>query len=456
MPGSSLARRLFFLAALWSAASLVLAGFVLVTVYRGSVERAFDERLSVHLKTLIGALAAQPDRAFRSPDGLGEARFELPLSGWYWVVRRGTDDRVVVASRSLTGETLPLPSDSGRGRDADNAVRAYVAGPDGQRLRVVERAIDFDGEEVYRIAVAGNAGELAADIEAVTWRIVGILALVGLALVGSTAFQVRIALAPLDRIRAALARIRAGEAERLEGEVPQEIAPLAQELNDLIEANRETMERARGHVGNLAHAIKTPLSVILNEARAADGPLAERVTEQAGLIRDHVEHHLERARMAAQRRVIGVVTDVAPVAGRVVRAMHRIHQDKDLLIESDVAPDLHFRGEREDLEEALGNLLDNACKWATSRVALTAAPVEADPAASRRFLLLTIDDDGPGLGEAERIEALRRGRRLDERVPGTGLGLAIVAELAALYLGELTLDTSPFGGLRCRLRLPAL
>lgn len=458
MQSSSLARRLFALAALWSALSLAVAGFVLITVYRGSVERSFDERLAVYLKTLVGALASQADGAgtFRQPDNLGEARFELPLSGWYWVVRRAADGRVVVTSPSLTGEVLRLPSDIGTRPDRDRILRAYLEGPDGQRLRMLERQVDFDGRDIYRLAVAGNAGDLEADVSGFSWRTVLLLAVVGLGLVISTVMQVRLGLAPLARMRDALMRIRAGEAERLEGAFPAEISPLAHELNALIQANREATERARTHVGNLAHALKTPISVLLNEARSSDCSIAPHVVEQVGLMRDHVEHHLERARLAAQRRVIGVVTEVSPVVERLIRAMRRIHEARAVTLRSTVEPGIRFRGEREDLEEALGNLVDNACKWSDDEVEVSVRMAERVGSDDRRFFVVTVDDDGPGIDPAGREEALKRGHRLDQKVPGTGLGLSIVAELAALYGGEFDLDRSPLGGLRCRLVLPAL
>ena len=458
MQASSLARRLFVLAALWSALSLAVAGFVLVTVYRGSVERSFDDRLGVYLKTLVGALAAQADGAgtFRQPDNLGEARFELALSGWYWVVRRAADGRVVITSPSLTGEVLRLPSDVGTSPDRDRILRAYVEGPDGQRLRILERDVDFDGRDLFRLAVAGNAGDLERDISGFSWRTALLLAVVGLGLAISTVVQVRLGLTPLARMRDALWRIRAGDAERLEGAFPAEIAPLAHELNALIQANREATERARTHVGNLAHALKTPISVLLNEARASDAAIAPHVIEQVGLMREHVEHHLERARLAAQRRVIGVVTEVTPVVERLIRAMRRIHEAAAVTIEATIEPGIRFRGEREDLEEALGNLLDNACKWADERVEVAVHTVPATGDGERRFFVVLVDDDGPGIDLAGRDEAMKRGHRLDEKVPGSGLGLAIVTELAALYGGEFALDRSPLGGLRCRLLLPAL
>ena len=458
MQASSLARRLFVLAALWSALSLAVAGFVLVTVYRASVERSFDDRLAVYLKTLVGELASQADGAgsFRQPGNLGEARFELPLSGWYWVVRRAAERRVVITSPSLTGEVLRLPSDVGTVPDRDRILRAYVEGPDGQRLRILEREVDFDGRDAYRLAVAGNAGDLDADVSGFSWRTALLLAVVGLGLAVSTVVQVRLGLTPLARMRDALLRIRAGEAERLEGAFPAEIAPLAHELNALILANREATERARTHVGNLAHALKTPISVLLNEARASDCPIAPHVVEQVGLMREHVEHHLERARLAAQRRVIGVVTEVTPVVDRLIRAMRRIHEADAVEITAEVEPAIRFRGEREDLEEALGNLVDNACKWADGRVEVTVRMMPAASEGERHFFVALVDDDGPGIDLEGRGEALKRGRRLDEKVPGSGLGLAIVTELAALYGGEFTLDRSPLGGLRCRLKLPAL
>lgn len=458
MQGSSLALRLFVLAAIWSTLSLAAAGFVLIAVYRTSVERAFDERLGVYLKTLVGAIAAQSDSAgsFREPDNVGEPRFELPLSGWYWVVRRAADNKVMLASNSLVGDVLVLPSDAGIAPGPDRIAKGYLTGPDRQNLRIVEREISFDDVTAYKLAVAGDAGDLNEDIYAFSTRTALILALVGLGLVVTTFLQVRLGLFPLERLRRSLFAIRAGESERLEGAFPSEIAPLAQELNALIESNRETMDRARTHVGNLAHALKTPLSVITNEARSSDHPTAGRIAEQAGLMREYIDTHLERARMAAQRRVIGAVTEVEPVIDRLARAMRKIHERKGVVVETEIQPGLRFRGERQDLEEALGNLMDNAAKWCAGQVAVTARIDGPQRTDDRRFLTIWVDDDGPGLPPEKRAEAIKRGQRLDETVPGTGLGLAIVADLAALYGGRFQLADAPLGGLRCELVLPAL
>jgi signal transduction histidine kinase len=271
-------------------------------------------------------------------------------------------------------------------------------------------------------------------------------------------FQVRFGLAPLKRISQSLVAIRGGTAERLEGTFPEEIAPLARETNALIDANREIVERARTHVGNLAHALKTPLSVIVNEAVArGDDPLATKVREQAAVMRDQVQRHLERARIAARATVVGTVTEVAPVVTALARTMEKIHRDRGIAIDVEAQRETRFRGERQDLDEMIGNLVDNACKWAQSRVAIEVLAARAETPQTAHSLRIVVDDDGPGLtpSQRERVQVARRGNRLDETKPGSGLGLSIVTDLAALYGGALTLGTAPIGGLRAELVLPA-
>jgi signal transduction histidine kinase len=206
------------------------------------------------------------------------------------------------------------------------------------------------------------------------------------------------------------------------------------------------------HVGNLAHALKTPIAVLQNETRGADGPLAAKVGEQVAIMRDQVEHHLNRARMAAQSNVIGAVTPIPPIIAGLVRVMEKVHQDRHLQIGTLVPPELRFRGEKHDLEEMVGNLFDNACKWATSRVRVSAARKDVG---RRAFLTIGFEDDGPGLPPEDRAAALSRGGRLDETKPGSGLGLSIVVELARIYGGDLKLEGSDLGGLAARLTLPA-
>ncbi len=443
----SLAFRLVAGASVWAAIALIAAALILTSLYRETVERGFDERLAVYLKTLVGNLAMMSPGQLGDPGNLGEQRFELIYSGWYWQVRQ-SGGPVVLASRSLATDTLDLATATSV-NTVDGVVSAVMAGPDKQELRVLSRTIIFDAEHRYDVLIAGNASELEQEIRNFQTSVLLTLAVFGVGLIAAIGVQIRWGLRPLDSVRRGLAEMRSGREQRFEGPYPAELEPLARELNALIASNLEIIERARTHVGNLAHALKTPLSVITNEARAGQGPLAAKVGEQAEIMRTQINHHLDRARIAARSKVIGAVTEVEPVLERLVRVMSRIHPEPDL--ELDVAPGLSFRGEQQDLEEMVGNLVDNACKWAATRVVVTAS---IEPGDAERGLVIRIDDDGPGLTEDERAEATRRGRRLDETKPGSGLGLSIVTDLAALYGGDFRLDRAALGGLSAELRLP--
>lgn len=453
----SIATRLFLSAAFWSVAVLLVAGLVLTAIYRRTAEQSFDERLGVYLRAIVADVATPGDDTRTEPGQLGDPQFELSLSGWYWqITRLGEARPTIKASRSLFASRLPQLADLGVAAGVGGTRRGYAPGPDGRTLRIVERVIEVDDEGRYLIQVAATTEQIDQDI----WRFELALAttflVLALALVGSTLAQVRWGLRPLRRLQGEVAAIRRGEGDRIDGSFPRDLAPLASELNLLIASNREIVERARTHVGNLAHALKTPLSVIANEAEAESSPLAGKMREQANLMRDQVNYYLDKARAAARSNVIGSATDVPPVIEGLVRTFGKIYRDRDLTFEVTIEDEPKFRGEKQDLEEMVGNLLDNAAKWATSLVTVTLArdAVPGDTAAPF-FLTLAIDDDGPGLPEPLRQEAVRRGRRLDETKPGSGLGLSIVADLAAVYGGAFELDTSPKGGLRARLRLPA-
>ena len=460
----SLATRLFLSATAWVVLILVITGIVLSTVYKRSTERAFDRRLNFYLRTLI-AEAAQPDepndksdKSERSVQSLGEPLFELPLSGWYWRMARTDGDKPEVrASRSLWDASLPKLEDKGIELDQSGVRLGYVTGPENQHLRMVERPVDLGTEGKYLATVAGDATEIEEETWAFNTYLAVTFAALTVGLLLTTIFQVRYGLAPLKRISNSLAAIRSGQAERLEGEFPEEIAPLARETNALLDANRAIVERSRTHVGNLAHAIKTPLSVIVNEAGAnRDDPLAVKVLEQADVMRNQVAHHLERARIAACVTTIGTVTEVAPVIEALGRTMEKIHRARDILIDAEVNAGAKFRGEKQDLEEMVGNLIDNACKWATQKVFIEVLLELTPGGALDPTLRIIVDDDGPGLSPAERTQVARRGQRLDETKPGSGLGLSIVTDLAALYGGSLTLGAAPIGGLRAELVLPGV
>jgi len=456
---NSLARRLFLLSVVWSTAALLVAGVIVVALYSQSVERAFEERLDVYLKTIVAEVAADAE----APDGdgtitvggLGEPRFGLPLSGWYWTVANGVTGAVITTSPSLAGDSLRQPAPDARPEDWRNPITSSLTGPDGEPLRVVSRNIRLPDGARYLVSVAGDTTEVRRDIRSFGTSVAATLFVMGAGLVLAIVLQVRLGLKPLGRMRESLQAIRVGEKERLEDDFPLEIAPLATELNALLDSHREVVERSRTHVGNLAHALKTPLSVILNEAREAQGPFPRKVEEQASAMQTHIAHHLDRAQMAAQRRVIGVVTPVEPVVESVVRAMRRLYEDKGVTLETDTVATVRFRGEKQDLLEILGNLLDNACKWASGRVRVRVQP-EAGTSGERPFFVIVVEDDGPGIADQALDEVVERGRRLDETKPGSGLGLSIVSELARLYGGRLSLGRADAGGLRAEVRLPGI
>ncbi len=450
---NSLALRLFASSAVWTLAVLPVTAILLVSIYRTAVERNFDARLNVYMTSLVASSTTGGARQPQEPAALGEPVFTIPFSGWYWQVKAlDGSDRPLYVSDSLLDQQLKLPSQSDIPPDKSLTRRAYAQGPEGQLVRIVEREIRPAGPNStpYSYAVAGDGAEIDRDLSEFTHLLIAALGVLGLGLLTATYFQVRFGLRPLSGIRQNLAEIRSGNAEKLEGELPYEIRPLQQELNALIQSNREIVDRARTHVGNLAHALKTPLSVISNEARAHEGALASKVVEQAEVMRTQITHHLDRARVAARSSVIGDTTNVDDVLQGLKRALDRIYGERMLDLEVSANEGLKFQGEKQDFEEMVGNLLDNACKWASSEVKASALPTEG----KKRFVVI-IDDDGPGLTDEQRKKVVKRGQRLDESKPGSGLGLSIVADLAHLYKGRLELEPSPEGGLRARLELPA-
>jgi len=438
--GGSLTVLLIAGGVLWIALALGVAGVLLSTLFRDHVERSFELRLGVLLDALIVAADVTPDGTLGVALLPGEPRFARPFSGWYWQIIDGR--RIDERSRSLWDQSLSLaPVGSGV------SVRG-IAGPETQSLRILERDITLPGlDRPLRFAVAADLNSMVAEIRPFTVTLSIALLLLGLGLIAALALQVRYGLKPLTSVRRALAAVRDGRAERLRGDFPNEVRPLAAELNAMLEHNDALLERARRHAGNLAHALKTPLTVLTNAAADDSAPLVETVRSQIATMRRDIEHHLAHARASGGER-IGMRADVAPVLDGLKRTLDLLHAERAIDVAVEISGRPYFRGDRQDLEEMLGNLMDNGCKWARSRVRIEAS-------ATKDQLHVTIDDDGPGLSEERRAEALKRGRRLDEATPGDGLGLDIVYDLAQLYDGKLELGRSPLGGLRVLLTLPA-
>jgi signal transduction histidine kinase len=452
----SLAARLLGFATVLGLVALVITAFILTTLYRNNIERNFLERLDLSVFTLVATAEFGENGTPRSvPPPVGQW-YDQAMSGWYWQISFAETGEVLARSDSLSGSQLQLPDLDVEPLNAGFQRSFEIVDAQGRALQIVEQRITApEIEKVLAYTVTGPRAAVEDDV-AQFRRIISLtLSLFALAFIGLLALSTALALRPLNRVGRRLEQIALGEAQELGEDYPREIAPLVSQINDLIAANTRTVDRARTHVGNLAHALKTPLSVLRNQASGGKGDLPATVEAQTQQMQSQIDYHLKRARAAAQAQAIGVVTPLRPVAEALARAMTRIHEERAIKISIDVPETLAFRGERQDLEEVLGNLLDNACKWARSGVQLSASTARTMES-SQWTLTLIVEDDGPGLGDSEMGAALQRGTRLDEAVPGSGLGLAIVRDLVDLYDGALELSRSDLGGLAVSVTLPAL
>lgn len=446
---NSLGLRLVLGTLAWVLAALVSTGLVLTDLFEAHVSRQFRAELQMHLDQLAANLEVGPDGQPLLKRDLSDPRLKKPYSGLYWQVS-SSDGQALLRSRSLWDTTLtaaPASADS-----AGTLAEAEIDGPGGTRLQLLERSIRpaEQPEQTLRLQVAADRQGLAHPVRDFAGILTLALGLLALGLLMATLIQVRLGLAPLQRLRQSLGDVREGRQRQLQGRYPAEIQPLVDEFNSVLAHDTEVLTRARTQAGNLAHAIKTPLAILANAAHRENGELAQLVTEQVATARRQVDYHLARARAAAAVQLPGLHTPVQPLLEGLVRVMQRLHVERGLNIElAPVPPTLAFRGEAQDFQEMLGNLLDNACKWAQTRVQVSATASAGDK------LRILVADDGPGLPESAREAVFNRGVRADEQVPGSGLGLAIVRDLALLYGGAIELDTSPQGGLAVSLRLPA-
>ncbi|HEY6633664.1 MAG TPA: ATP-binding protein [Rhizobiaceae bacterium] len=448
----SLAFRVIAFSTGWAILALIVISTVISALYRQASERGFDSLLSAHLFNLIGSVGVNPQGQLTGSPNLGDLRFSEPNSGWYYSVEPVSDGLTgEIRSTSMT-HAIPSPPVSEVPFNAQFQ-RSYLAdGLAGEDLIVIESEFVLDAENrIARFRVMGNRTELEEEIAGFDRRLFTYLLLFGIGMIAINAMAILLGLRPLSRVRNALAAVREGQAQRLDGRFPAEIEPLASETNALIENNRRIVERSRTQVGNLAHSLKTPLAVLINEGRALGGAKGALISEQAQGMREQVDHYLTRARVAAQRDSVVYRTPVTPLLERLVRVIEKLGGKKVSLTRP--AGEIVFAGEREDLEEIVGNLLENAMKWAKSRIAVAAHELPATAGETQRRFVIVIEDDGPGIPEDRAREALKRGKRLDETKPGTGLGLAIVSELVGEYGGKLSLERSDLGGLKAVVEL---
>ncbi len=452
-PGS-LSQRILLLSAVWIAVLLVVGGIALDRIVTGTITRNFDAQLSVAMPAMIGAAELDPFGEVRFNRQPVDPRFNEPYSGLYWQV--SGRDRPPFRSRSLWDRELPADLDKSCVEPCISRTMVFRNEP----LRIIERDGIIPGSPVvWRFQVAQSTQQLdeqLAGVRRTLWWSLGALG-AGLFLLG--VLQATIGLMPLRRMSAAIAAIRSGRARRAPtDDVPPEVAPLVNELNALLDNNEKAAEAARMHAGNLAHALKTPMSVLMNEAAAGSPDLSRAVIRELSTMRRHIDHHLARARAMGRRTDSTARADVWPALERLVAAVERIYAEKEVVIDLAGDKSATFRGERQDLEEMAGNLIDNAAKYGGGRVFVTVSTVQHGTKASgeQPFVHIDVEDDGQGIPMKLREGLFERGARLDTGKPGTGLGLAIVRDVAGIYGGSIALEESEeLGGLLASLRLPA-
>jgi len=448
---NSLAFRLLAITTVWTVTALLVTGLLLSTLFRKNAETNFEELLLAHTYNLMGAVEIGENAAFSGTPNLGDPRFLVPGSGWYWVVAEAArPHKPLLHSRSITGDDLEVAS-------VDDIPfgtlfrRTYMHKEGEVTVQRLEAKLSFDESETpYVVMVGGRRDDLEWAVYDFNRTLAIFFSLFGLGTLVATFFVIRFGLKPLDRATDALTEVREGRSDFLEGEFPKEIEPLVGEINALVGANRSVVERARTQVGNLAHALKTPLAVIINEARKPDKQSGSRIAGQAAQMQSQIQTYLDRARIAAQRGVVTHRTQISDVVERLTRVMGKLSPHLSFSTTYKCEREILFWGEAQDLEEVLGNLLENASRFAKSSVAITVFDEEGE----KPMVSIEVADDGPGLTEAQRKQALKRGTRLDESRPGSGLGLSIVQDIVDEYDGRFVLGRSADGGLSATVFLP--
>lgn len=452
----SVSRRMILIATVWIFVLLVSGGVALDRVLSDAVQRNFDDQLDYLLNSMMVTAELGPGGEVVNNRELADQRFLEPGSGAYWQISgkgfepyksRSLWDRTLRANQRHNDRDLHI-YDSDEFVDKTPRADRDPNDPSYQTLRIAERDIKLPGSPVlWKFQVAQSRDGLNAQIATLRRTLVRSFVLLGLGLIVMVGLQTWYGLLPLRKVRKEIARLRAGKAKRIEDRMPAEIAPMVEELNALVEHNDRQAEEARRHAGNLAHALKTPLSVIMNAAAAGQDDLAPTVIREARTMRRQIDHHLARARAVGRRGSAHSRAQVWQSVEAVERAVARLYPN--VRIDVDGVKDLIAHIERQDLDEILGNLVENAAKYGGGSVFLTAR-------AEAGYAEILVEDDGRGIPEADRIRIFDRGVRLDSGKPGTGLGLAIVRDVAEIYDGTVSLEESEdLGGLLVRLRLPA-
>lgn len=436
----SLRSRLLLGALVWVVCASLAGGWALSYAFRSAAQDAFDAQLSSLVAVLIGLVDVDASGQLRLARPIGDPHFEQVYSGWYWMV---VGPGAQLRSRSLWDLELEVPDLTAI---AATPTISNARDPLGRELRVAaQRALLPGSATPITFVVTGDADTLRAQFRRFDAVLRLALGALGVGLLFAVLVQIRFGLRPLERLAREIEAIRSGKAQRLPELETAELDSVVAEVNSLIDHNWRVVERARASASDLAHALKTPLAIIKSLEREAGAEAARERGEQLEAMERIVTRHLARAAAAGPGRRSPVA--IAPIVEEISRGLARVHADRGLAIENEVASGASYPADRQDLEEILGNLIENACKWATRRVR-----VSSELAPNR--LILIVEDDGPGMSDEHARRAVDRGVRFDERNSGSGLGLAIVSDLVHVYEGELTLAQSELGGLRARVELP--
>ncbi len=445
----SLKARLILVTALWIVGALAVAGPLLSAVIRGFLVEEFYEELHVHLDELERLMEIDGKGQFRLQRPLSDPRYLAHLSGYYWEIQKS--GKVLSRSASMEGPALNVPVDGG----VDTQVHRHsIAGPSG-KLLIEERLRWFNSDkEPLRLIVGTDKSNLDQEMLKFNYVLLWSLTLFALAMIAAAILLLLYATAPFGHLRTALAKVRKGAAGNLHGAFPYEVQPLIDELNKLLTASSEQMQRARAQAGNIAHGLKTPLATLVDEAdqltQRGEHRSGSIILEQCRRMQTQIDYQIARARSAASRGKPGTASSLTETADAVVRALQRLHVERGLRIENELPPDVMVACETEDLNEMLANLVDNACKHANTRVLL-----RLEPEAPQGNVRLIIEDDGRGLPPEAWDVVFNIGEQWKIRSGGSGLGLPIVRDLAQLYGGEIRLDQSGLGGVKVVLDLPS-
>lgn len=442
----SLSARLFFIALIWVALFLIGSSIIFAQLFSDYLTDALDDRLEQYAVALIGSAQVGDAGQVNMERPLGEQSFDVPYSGYYWQV--SAQDKAPLRSRSLWDQVL----ETDYATEQPQATLSLRPGPDGQTLRVLERDVFLAGALTsYRFVVTGNFDEVRAQLSKFNNTLFLAMGLLGLGLVAVVAIQITYGLRPLGRLRLAVMNIRSAKAERIPDDLPPEVMPLVGEMNALLDQNEQTVDRAKTQAGNLAHALKTPLSILTNEASVTQSPLSSTVDRQVTLMRRHIDHNLARARAATHYGRAHMTADAAAAAQAIVRVVSKLHRESTVRFASDVQGEARVFCSQQDLEEILGNVIENAAKFGGENVDVHLRSGQDSEGA---YVEIVTQDDGPGIAIGERDDIFARGKRLDESIPGTGLGLNIVTDLLDVHGGSISLEKSvSLGGLQVIVRL---